>query len=141
MPDYLPDLAEAGTHNMPGIAGLHQGLLFVKKRTPEAILYRETRLLALAGELLSGVKGIRLYLSEKGGRQTGVLSFAVFGEDPELTAEKLGERGIAVRAGLHCAPLAHATAGSGGTVRLIFSAFNTEAEVYRAVRVLREILD
>ena len=52
--------------------------------------------------------------------------------------EALAERGIAVRAGLHCAPLAHRTAGTldTGTVRVSFSAFNTPREVDMLVRAL-----
>ena len=62
--------------------------------------------------------------------QAGVLSFQVEGLDCEEVAERLGARGIAVRAGLHCAPLAHRSAGTldEGTVRASFSAFNTPWE-------------
>lgn len=138
MPEALPDRLEAGTHNMPGIAGLLAGLRFVQNRSPQAILRHEQRLLRLAAEELGHEPGLSLYLSEKPEYQTGVLSFAVRGEDPELSAGKLASRGIAVRAGLHCAPLAHAAVGSEGTVRLSFSAFNTEAEIRETARVLRE---
>jgi selenocysteine lyase/cysteine desulfurase len=49
---------------------------------------------------------------------------------------------VAVRAGLHCAPLAHRTAGSGesGTIRLSFSIFNTDREVFYLLRTLRRII-
>ena len=54
----------------------------------------------------------------------------------------LAEAGVAVRAGMHCAPLAHRTAGTldSGTVRLSFSAFNTPEEVDRFLAVLPEAL-
>ena len=60
----------------------------------------------------------------------------------EALGQALGERGIAVRAGLHCAPLAHRSAGTlgSGTVRISFSDFNTPEEVSRMVSVVREIL-
>ena len=62
--------------------------------------------------------------------------------DPETIAAALGERGVAVRAGLHCAPLAHHTAGTleTGTVRLSFSDWNTAEEVYRFLDLLQEVL-
>ncbi len=62
--------------------------------------------------------------------QAGVLSFRVRGRDCEELGEALGDAGIAVRAGLHCAPLAHRTAGTleTGTVRASVSAFNTDGE-------------
>ena len=74
--------------------------------------------------------------------QTGVLSFRVDGRDCEELGESLAERGVAVRAGLHCAPLAHRTAGTvdTGTMRCSFSAFNTEAQVDEFVRIMRQIL-
>ena len=140
MPDLLPDRLEAGTLNMPGIAGLHQGLRFVESNSTEAILTKERGLLRQAVRYLRDLPGVELYASETGEDQTGVLSFRVVGEDPELTAEKLAKRGIAVRAGLHCAPLAHETARSDGTVRLSFSAFNTPAEVRRFAVILQENL-
>ncbi len=140
MPQALPDRLEAGTHNMPGIAGLRAGMEFVKKTTENRILRHEQRILRLLAELVNGEERIKLYRAASPQLQTGVLSFTVQGEDPEVTAEKLSRRGIAVRAGLHCAPLAHDTAGSTGTVRVSFSVFNTEAEVRRLAKVLRDNL-
>ena len=140
MPDLLPDRLEAGTLNMPGIAGLHQGLRFVRRKGAAAILEHERALLQTAVSLLRELPEVELYASEKPELQTGVLSFRVAGEDPELTAEKLSARGVAVRAGLHCAPLAHDTARSDGTIRLSFSAFNTPAEVRRFAGILQENL-
>ena len=61
--------------------------------------------------------------------------------DCEEAAQLLGQRGIAVRAGLHCAPVAHESAGTfaTGTVRLSFSAFNTEAEIARFAAVCGKV--
>ena len=56
-------------------------------------------------------------------------------------ARTLSEKGIAVRAGLHCAPLAHKALGTGqaGGVRISFSYHNTVAELDELLRALREI--
>lgn len=74
--------------------------------------------------------------------QTAVLSVRCRDMDSELLAQKLARYGIAVRAGLHCAPVAHRTAGTleTGTVRLSLSPFNTDAEIARTARVFHEIL-
>ena len=74
--------------------------------------------------------------------QAGVLSFRIEGRDCEELGEALGRRGIALRAGLHCAPLAHQTAGTldTGTLRASVSAFNTPGEIARFLRVLEEEL-
>ncbi|MBQ5748695.1 MAG: aminotransferase class V-fold PLP-dependent enzyme, partial [Oscillospiraceae bacterium] len=72
---------------------------------------------------------LRLFSSRQ--VQSGVLSFQIQGLDCELAAQRLDDAGFAVRAGLHCAPLAHESVGTlhEGTVRVSFSALNTEAEV------------
>ena len=69
---------------------------------------------------------------------TGVLSLRVRGVQAETVAEALARQGVAVRAGLHCAPLAHRTAGTEqtGTVRFSFSAFSTAEEALHAAEIL-----
>ena len=64
------------------------------------------------------------------------------GRDVETVGEALARRGIAVRAGLHCAPLAHRTAGTldTGTVRVSFSAFTTPQEADRLAEAVGDIL-
>ena len=76
-----------------------------------------------------------------GTAQSGVLSFLLPGEDCEDTARRLAEQGIAVRAGLHCAPLAHESAGTfeSGTVRVSFSVFNTMTEVETFVNAVKNM--
>ncbi len=136
MPDFLPDRLEAGTHNIPGIAGLLEGIRFVRSRGNEAILRRERALTRQAAEGLAAVPGITLYAASRSETQAGVLSFQLASLDCEEVGERLGQRGIAVRAGLHCAPYAHESAGTKekGTVRISFSDFNTPAEVQTLVR-------
>ena len=55
--------------------------------------------------------------------------------------ETLGSRGVALRAGLHCAPLAHETVGTleTGTLRASVSAFNTGQEVDRFLQIVQEL--
>lgn len=73
--------------------------------------------------------------------QSGVLSFLVDGLDCEQVGEQLALQGFAVRCGLHCAPLAHRTAGTldSGTVRASLSAFNKPGEVDHFVRAIARI--
>ena len=60
MPDFLPDRLEAGTHNMPGIAGLEAGLRFVRERR-ERIERHERALIARAAAALRGMDGVTVY--------------------------------------------------------------------------------
>ena len=59
----------------------------------------------------------------------------------ETVAQRLAQREVCVRAGLHCAPLAHESGGTleTGTVRLSFSAFNREEEVMNILKIMREM--
>lgn len=141
MPEFLPDRLEAGTHNMPGIAGLLAGVRYVRERGIGAICTHERQLALLAAEGLRRLPGIRIFAGDGLYAQTGVVSFQLEGMDAETLGAALGERGIAVRAGLHCAPLAHSTAGTlrKGTVRLSFSAFNTKEEVYAFLDAMVEL--
>ena len=117
MPDYLPDRLEAGTVNVPGIAGLEAGMAWLQRRGIGNI-FREER--CQARRCAEGLEklGMRVYAGED---QAGTVSFQA-GLDCEEAAERLAKQGIAVRAGLHCAPLAHESAGTleTGTVRVSF---------------------
>ena len=92
-------------------------------------------------ELLRTLPAVEVFAAPEGKQQAGVLSFRVRGRDPELIGEALAERGIAVRAGLHCAPLAHRTAGTldTGTVRLSLSDFNTPAQIEKLAQELHQL--
>lgn len=142
MPDMLPDRLESGTHNMPGIAGLLEGIRYVQHTGVEKIAAHERRLTAQAVELLRNTEGIRLFWCDGFRHQTGVLSFIVEGIDCEEMGEAMASRGIALRAGLHCAPLAHRTAGTlkTGTIRFSPSAFNTPAQVMQFAQILQSTL-
>lgn len=142
MPDFLPDRLEAGTHNIPGVAGLLEGLRYVMRRGEENIMAHERALTFQAAEGLGRIHGVKVFASARPVCQAGVLSFTVRGMDCEMVGERLGEAGVAVRCGLHCAPLAHQSAGTfeTGTVRASFSAFNTPLEVERFVHIMERIV-
>lgn len=142
MPDFLPDRLEAGTHNMPGIAGLLEGVRFVRRQGLGKICREERTLAALAAEGLRQIPGVQVFARKDLFAQTGVLSFLCRSMDAEELGAALSERNIAVRAGLHCAPLAHKSAGTlkTGTVRLSVSAFNTKEEIFQFVDAVEAIL-
>lgn len=143
MPDFLPDRLEAGTHNLPGIAGLLAGVRFIRQQGPERLLRGEQTLIRQLRAQLSKVPGLELICPEDPGLATGVLSFRLAGQDCEETAERLGRRGIALRAGLHCAPLAHRTAGTleTGTIRASVSPFNCPEELRALTGALRQMTE
>ena len=117
MPEELPERLEAGTLNVPGIAGLAEGIRYVCRVGTDRIFARQQR---QAKRCIHGLEkmGYRVF---SGKNQSGTVSFLPAGDCEEF-AEKLAETGIAVRAGLHCAPTAHESAGTleTGTVRVSF---------------------
>ena len=117
MPQDLPERLEPGTLNVPGAAGLAAGISIVERKGTDAIFRREhTQAEKLSRDLRD--LGFRVFAGE---HQAGTVSFQGR-RDCEEIAAYLGKRGIAVRAGLHCAPLAHESAGTiaQGTVRVSF---------------------
>jgi selenocysteine lyase/cysteine desulfurase len=115
MPDFLPDRGEAGTLNVPGFAGLEAGIRQVLEEGPDAIGRREAALAAYTAREL-GKLGYEVFA---GPHQMGTVSFRGR-EDCQTLCDRL--EGVALRAGLHCAPLAHRSAGTldTGTVRVSF---------------------
>lgn len=141
MPQLLPDRLEAGTHNMPGICGLIAGIEFVEKKGAKNILAHERELIDYAAGELIKMDGLRVFRSEYGFCQSGVLSFSIDGISCETVGEALANRDIAVRAGLHCAPLAHKTAGTitTGTVRVSTSYFNSKREINTLLNAIEDV--
>lgn len=142
MPDYLPDRLEAGTHNVCGIAGLAAGLDFIKEKGRENILAHERRLMRVMRREIQGIGGLESFAGD-GETQCGVISVRAACLNCEEFAARLAQRGICVRAGLHCAPTAHRSAGTldTGTVRFSFSPFITEAQVKMTADIIKQILN
>ena len=117
MPDFLPEGAEAGTLNVPGIAGLAAGIAYLQHTGMDTLFAKQQQ---QARRCVRGLEklGFCVFFGEN---QSGTVSF-VPNRDCEEAAEILAKQGIAVRAGLHCAPLAHQSAGTlqTGTVRISF---------------------
>ena len=133
MPDFLPDRAEAGTANVPGFAGLEAGIRLILQEGPEHIGRREAALAAYTANELQKL-GYEVFT---GPHQLGTVSFR--GKtDCQTLCDRLP--GVALRAGLHCAPLAHRSAGTldTGTVRVSFGWNSTGTD---AQRLLKEIQD
>lgn len=136
MPDFLPDRLEAGTQNVHGAAGLLEGIKFVRSRGLEAIRRREGGVIRRLAEGLKEKGGYRVFDNPEG--ECSVLSVLPLEAPPETLADRLAEQGVAVRAGLHCAPLAHRTVGTGetGTLRFSASVFNTPEEAGAVLAML-----
>ena len=137
MPELLPDAAEAGTLNVPGVCGLAAALEHLKTRGTDRAFLHEKQ---LTRRLCQGLQelGARVFCGEE---QIGVVSFLLPGKDVEQAAADYDEAGVALRAGLHCAPFAHQTAGTlpEGTLRVSVSAMTRTEEIEAFLRLTKRI--
>lgn len=142
MPSFLPDMLEAGTHNVCGIAGLNEGVKYILEKGAENIRRHERGLLEVFAEKLRRSGRAELFFSENENAQSGLVSLRPHSGKCEELGERLGKADIAVRTGLHCAPLAHTTAGTldTGTVRFSFSPFISAAQARTAAHETEKIL-
>lgn len=138
-PEVLPDLLEAGTQNVFGIAGLLAGVRYAQSHSG----------------LLEQGNEVAKYFWERSKQLPDVTHYGQFQREPRVpivtlnlgqmssgeVADRLGERGIAVRGGIHCAPLLHTRFGTKqqGAVRFSFSHQNTLEEADKALLALQEI--
>ncbi|MCC5787118.1 MAG: aminotransferase class V-fold PLP-dependent enzyme [Phycisphaerales bacterium] len=139
LPPRLPERFEPGTRNLPAMAGLLEALGHL---SPDAIDH-ERALIARARERLQAVPGLRLYAPQDPARSVGVLSMNLDGWNPsDLAAVLDASFGIVARAGLHCAPWAHAamgTAEQGGALRISPGPETTEQEIDACCAAIAEI--
>lgn len=142
-PQELPARYESGTQNVPGLAGLAAGVQFVLERGVETIARHERELLQHLESELAHLPGITVYAPPIDDRRVGVLSFQVAGYSSEEVAMLLDEHFcIAVRGGLHCAPLVHQRLGTldTGTVRVSVGVFNTHEDMEQLLLAVRELI-
>lgn len=138
-PDMLPDRLESGTANLPGIAGLAQGVKFILHHRGAIGEYEHFLSERLRAGLLN-IPGVQVYGAEDVPK-VAVVSFNIQGMDSGAIADFLGRQHIAVRSGLHCAPAIHAWLGTleSGAVRASLGPYNTEQEVDQFLSLINRL--
>lgn len=148
-PASYPERLEAGTPNLIGLAGLREGLMMIAEQGVAGVLAHEQAMLAVLFEHLAAPEALVWYGlrpdgdAEVGPERVGLVCFNLPGLDPHDLANILDTGyGVAVRAGLHCAPGAHAQIGSGpaGAVRISVGRSTTADEMVGLARALDEII-
>jgi selenocysteine lyase/cysteine desulfurase len=136
--EEMPMRLEGGTPNAHGLAALAEGLRFVEEKTPARIGEHER---ALARDFCARVAGARGLTVHTPDPDLGLVGLSIRDRPPDAVAAAFAERGIAVRAGTHCAPGAHRALGTfpAGFVRLSFGFFNTAEHVEAAAVAARQI--
>lgn len=138
----FPHRLEAGTLNLLGIIGLSEGLSYVLAEGQEAIHSREMELLTTLRNGLAELDGIRLLGADDLSRHVALLTATVAGIESQDVATILdADFGIAVRAGLHCAPLVHADCGThpGGGVRFSLGPFTTQENIESVIAAMTKL--
>ena len=143
-PEILPDALESGTLNTPGIVGLGEGIKFINSFGLENIRKYKSLLIEQIYDGLSSINGVIIYSKKEASNNSGIVAFnfeEVESTEVSYVLDKV--YGIASRAGLHCAPLAHQTLGTlkSGAVRLSVGCFNTKDEINILLKALKEISD
>lgn len=136
MPERMPDHLEAGTVNAVGIAGLLEGVRFVKR---EGLFEREHELANKLAEKLSSINSVEI-IGDNGVNVVGARLKSL--DCVEAAGILDSEYGIASRGGLHCSPIAHRSMGTidGGLLRFSTGAFTTEEDCDAAARAVEEII-
>lgn len=141
-PSQMPDKFEAGTPNLPGIAGLIASLEWIENEEIDKIRKHEDRLGKMLEEGLMKINGLRIIGPGSDDPRLPVYSVNIKGMDNAKLARDLSDiYGIETRPGLHCAPLAHRTLGTfpEGALRISPGYFNTADDINLAVSALREL--
>lgn len=141
-PEIKPDKYESGTINAPGVIGLGEGIRYIMEKGINNIRIYEEELTKHFIEEAMKIDGIKLYGPLDINKQGAVVSLNIRDVDSSEVSYLLDEEyDIAVRPGLHCAPLAHKTIGTfeQGVIRFSFGLFNTHKEIEYGIKALKEI--
>jgi cysteine desulfurase/selenocysteine lyase len=141
--ETFPHRLEAGTLNLLGIIGISESLDFLGMEGIESIHRREMELLRRLRDGFSLFKEINTFCAEDLSNHVGLLTVNVKNIDPEDVGAILdADFGIAVREGLHCAPLVHESLGTSpkGGVRFSLGPFTTEDDIDQALTAMAEIV-
>ena len=135
-PDSMPEKFHSGTVNTPAVAGLKKGIDFVLKTGVDAIGRHEHRLNTMFRNNLREMDAVKIY----GRNDSGITAFNIGNIPSEDVGTMLGDNFI-IRAGYHCAPLAHKALGTdnGGAVRVSFGYYNTVKDVEKITDAVYKI--
>ena len=130
----VPWKFEAGTPNVAGAIGLAAAMDYIDAIGREAVAEWEAALARYATETIRSVPGVTVF----GPRQArgALVTFVMEGVHPHDLSTFLDQKGIAIRAGHHCAQPLHACLGIGASARASFAVYNTKQEIDALVEAL-----
>ncbi len=135
----IPHKFEAGTPNIAGAIALGAAADFLDEVGFDAIAEHERELLSYALERLDDMGGINVYGPTDLDERSGVISFTMGDAHPHDISTILDSRGIAIRAGHHCAQLVMQHFGISATARASFYLYNSTDDVDRLIEGLASV--
>ncbi len=131
----LPARLEAGTPNIEGVIGLGAAIAYIQSIEKRHMLTHLQQLLAYATAQLTAIEGLRIIGNAS--QKAAIISFLVNDIHPHDMATYLGEAGIMLRAGHHCAQPLMAALGIPGALRASFSIYNNLEDIDRLSEGIR----
>ena len=143
LPSTLPERFEVGTLNVSGVAGLNAALKWIGNRTLDKIFREEQLCRRRLLEILSEYNFLEVVGNVAGKDYVGIVSCVIAGVSSDSAGNIFSERGIAVRAGLQCAPLAHKFLGTfpAGTIRFSVNCLTSDEDFSELRAALADIRD
>lgn len=131
-----PARFEAGTPAILEAAGWAEAIRFLRDTGLESIREHSIALANDAASKLRSIEGLRIFGPET--RQSGIVAFSIEGVHAHDVSFFANERGLALRAGHHCAQPLMRKLGSPSSSRASFYLYNTSREVEALVAIVRE---
>ena len=143
MPLSLPERFEFGTMNGVGVAGLHASTKWILEKGIDYVYSKESENRKRLIELLSSYDFITIVGNYSGNQYVGIVSCLMDGVSSDTAGQLFAERNVAVRTGLHCAPLAHQQLGTypAGTIRFSVSCLTDDEDFTTLEAALDDICD
>lgn len=141
-PVNWPEAFESGTHNVPGIISLGEGIKFINETGIDFIATTEAAKLEKIRNALSEYENVTLYGPQSDEKRVALLSFNIKGwESADVGSVLNNNHGVVTRSGLHCSALAHKLLGTSpeGTVRLSPGFFTSDCEIEEFIDIIQTI--
>ncbi len=135
----IPHKFEAGTPNIAGAIALGAAADFLDEVGFDAIEEHEREVLAYALERLDDLGGVQVYGPTDLDERSGVISFTMGDAHPHDISTILDSKGVAIRAGHHCAQLVMQHFGISATARASFYLYNSTEDVDRLIEGLTSV--
>ncbi len=134
----VPYKFEAGTPDIAGIVSLGAAIEYLNKIGMDTIRNHELGIMNYGLERIRKIEGITIYGPQNVADRGGVISFNIHGIHAHDVAQVLGDMGICIRAGHHCAMPLHKRLGISSSVRASFYLYNDEADVDKFIEGIKK---